>query len=40
MDRKGCQEAALSVHMVVELCDRAGAQTVVQALETYQFPLD
>jgi hypothetical protein len=33
---KGCQEAAMSVHMVIELRDREGAQTVMQALEAYK----
>jgi hypothetical protein len=38
-DHKGCQETDMSVHMVIELRDREGAQTVMQALEAYKTRL-
>jgi hypothetical protein len=39
MDHQGYQGADMSVHMVIELRDREGAQTVVQALEAYKARL-
>jgi len=38
-ERKSGKEANMSVHMVIELRDREGAQTVVQALDAYKARL-